>query len=109
MKPGKLVTASLIVLSTTFIPFADAHAKVLVKSSANNGLLVNDSTRSAALVRRLEEIKAMNFASMSPREKKKIRKEVRSITKEVRELNGRGVYISVAGLIIIALLLILLL
>jgi hypothetical protein len=99
----------MLILSATIFPLSDAHAKILVKSSANSGLALTDSSRSEALIKRLEEIKAMNFASMSPAEKKKYRKEVRSITKEVRELNGRGVYISVAGLIIIALLLILLL
>jgi hypothetical protein len=109
MKPGKLVTVSIIFLSVAILPMPDVDAKVLAKGSANNGPVLPDSIRAEVLLKRLEEIKTMDFSSMSPSEKKKFKKEVRSITKEVREINGRGVYISIAGLIIIALLLVLLL
>jgi hypothetical protein len=107
MNPGKLVTASILFLSVTFFSITDAHAKILVKSSTNP--VATDSTRVLALMKRLEEIKSMDFAAMSPREKREIRKEVRSLTKEVRDINGRGIYISAAGIVIIILLLILLL
>jgi hypothetical protein len=65
--------------------------------------------RAGELVKRLEEIKAMDIEGMTKAEKKALRKEVKSIKKEMREINDGGVYISVGGIIIILLLLILLL
>lgn len=66
------------------------------------------SIRGQVLLNRLEEIKGMDVKSMSTSEKKVLRKEVRSIEKEMKRVNN-GVYISVGGIIIIILLLILLL
>lgn len=57
---------------------------------------------------RLEEIKEMDKSDLSRAEKKELRKEVRSIKKELRS-TGNGVYLSVGAIIIIILLLILLL
>jgi hypothetical protein len=65
--------------------------------------------RAQELLNRLEEIKAMDVESMTKAEKKELRKEVKSIKKEMRKINDGGVYISVGGIIIILLLLILLL
>lgn len=61
-----------------------------------------------AMISRLEEIKAMDKSNMNSSEKKTLRKEVRSIKKNLTQLNG-GVYLSVGAIIIIILLLILLL
>jgi hypothetical protein len=59
------------------------------------------------LERRLEEIKAMDHKTLSSSEKRALRKEVRSIKKEMKEISG-GVYISVGALLLIILLIILL-
>jgi hypothetical protein len=67
-----------------------------------------ESAEAQAMISRLEEIKAMDKSSMSSKEKKALRKEVRSIKKSLTEING-GVYLSVGAIIIIILLLILLL
>jgi hypothetical protein len=67
-----------------------------------------ESAEAQAMISRLEEIKAMDKSSMSSKEKKALRKEVRSIKKSLTEMNG-GVYLSVGAIIIIILLLILLL
>jgi hypothetical protein len=64
--------------------------------------------KTAALVQRLETIKAMDKSAMSRTEKKSLRKETREIRKEMKGLSG-GVYLSVGALIIVILLLILLL
>lgn len=66
------------------------------------------SAEAQAMVSRIEEIKAMDKSKMNSSEKKALRKEVRSIKKNLTELNG-GVYLSVGAIIIIVLLLILLL
>lgn len=64
--------------------------------------------RSASLQARLDELKTMDKSDMSFSEKRQLRKETRSIKKELAQLNG-GVYLSVGAIIIIVLLLILIL
>lgn len=66
------------------------------------------NTEAQALINRLDEINAMNKAPLSKTEKRELRKEVRTIKKELTESNG-GIYLSVGAIIIIILLLILLL
>jgi len=71
------------------------------------------------MIVRLKEIKAMDFSTLKPVERKELRKEVRSIRHELRSTenstyvatthNGRGLYISLGAAIIIVLLLILIL
>lgn len=65
------------------------------------------STKEQQLLRRLEEIKAMDPETMTKPERKAVKKEVKQIKKAMREYNG--VYISFGALIIIILLLILIL
>ena len=60
------------------------------------------------LLTRLNEIDKMDKSKMTSPEKKQLRKEVRSIKSNLKEL-GEGVYLSVGAIIIIILLLILLL
>ena len=67
-----------------------------------------DAERANQLLRRLDEIKAMDKSELSKTEKKALRKEVQETKKELRALSG-GVYLSVGAIIIIILLLILLL
>lgn len=67
-----------------------------------------EAGREDELLHRLEEIKAMDKSTLTHAEKKDLRKEVKSIRKEMREHESR-VYISVGALIIIILLLILIL
>lgn len=79
----------------------------------NNTLLTEkvekvESAEAKVMISRLEEIKAMDKSNMSSKEKKTLRKEVRSVKKSLAGLNG-GVYLSVGAIIIIVLLLILLL
>jgi hypothetical protein len=64
--------------------------------------------RSKQIRTRLFEIKAMDLSSLSSSEKKALRKEVRAIKKEMKEMSG-GIYFSVGAIIIILLLLIILL
>jgi hypothetical protein len=67
-----------------------------------------ESPEAIALQIRLDEIKAMDFSTMSSTERKQLRKEVRDIKSELREIGG-GVYISVGAILIIILLLVILL
>ncbi|HEU5289882.1 MAG TPA: hypothetical protein VFU05_04510 [Cyclobacteriaceae bacterium] len=65
--------------------------------------------RAQELIKRLEEIKAMDVRAMSKEEKRELRAEVKSIKREMRHIHDGGIYISVGGLIVILLLLIILL
>jgi len=60
------------------------------------------------MILRLNEIKEMNKSNLNSSEKKSLRKEVRSINRELKSMNG-GIYLSVGAIIIIILLLIILL
>ncbi len=86
-----------------------ASAAVIDPESAlNNKNAKTESVRAQQLIQRLEYIKAMDKSELTRLEKKGLRKEVRNINKEMKEIKG-GVFLSVGAIIIIILLLILLL
>ena len=57
---------------------------------------------------RAEEIRAMDKTALSRSDRKALKKELRTMNREAREMRG-GVYLSVGAIIIIVLLLVLLL
>lgn len=67
-----------------------------------------ESAEATQLLRRLDEIKAMDKSNLNRTEKKALRQEVKGIKKDLRAVSG-GIYLSVGAIIVIALLLILLL
>lgn len=77
-------------------------------SSKTNSASNTENSRAQQLEQRLEEIKNIDKSKITRLEKKSLRKEVKAIKKEGKEISG-GVYLSVAAIIIIILLLILLL
>ena len=95
--------ASLMLLTT--IP-------IQAKAELKNPITATAPAKSPeveVLLSRLNEINAMDKSTMSKPEKKQLRKEVRSIKRNLNELSGGGVYVSVGAIIIILLLLIILL
>ena len=60
------------------------------------------------MLARLDEIKAMDKSSLTASDKKELRKEVRTIKKNLKAA-GNGVYLSIGAIIIIILILILIL
>ncbi|MDZ4682867.1 MAG: hypothetical protein SH848_10050 [Saprospiraceae bacterium] len=68
-----------------------------------------ESAEVRVLTARLTEIKEMDRSNMNTSEKKALRKEVRSIKKELKQQASGGVYISVGALLVVILLLVLLL
>ena len=99
------VMTAIMLLSITTTPVSASHEMNKVSLVSNEKI---ESTESQALMSRLEEIKAMDKSNMDSKEKRELRKEVRSIKKSMTELGG-GVYLSVGAIIIIILLLVLLL
>ena len=90
-------------LSFTFHPLQSMAADPIAASS----IPPSDSAQAEAMIFRLNEIKGMDKSNLSFAEKKNLRKEVRSLRKEMKS-NG-GIYLSVGAIIIIILLLILIL
>lgn len=62
--------------------------------------------RLAEIQARIDQIKAMDFSTLSKDEIKEVRSELKEMKKEAKR-EGGGVYISVGGIIIILLILIL--
>jgi len=67
-----------------------------------------ESAEAKVLITRLDEIKAMDMSAMKSTEKKELRKEVRSIKRELKDISG-GIYVSAGVLIVVLILLIVLL
>jgi hypothetical protein len=97
-----LLTATLASLNATII------GEPVTTTSTTSTTKMDKKAQAEILTARLYEIKAMDRSDMSASEKKELRKETRAIKSQLRSLND-GIYISVGGAIIIALLLILLL
>ena len=98
-----------IFLSLTFYP-GQSNAATTKKDKPATEVVINpvDAAKVKALELRLAEINELDKTNMRSAEKRELRKEVRSIKKQVSELGG-GVYISVGAIILILLLLIILL
>jgi hypothetical protein len=107
MKKIAICCVMAIFLSLSFYPLQSNAAK----NAAPSSLVVPkaaETTEAKALLLRLDEIKAMNKTNLNASEKKNLRKEVRSIRHNLREISG-GVYLSVGAIILIVILLIILL
>lgn len=87
--PLKAITSTIPTTTTTTPPTESTAATTL-------------------LIARLNEIKAMDKSNLKASEKKQLRKETRSIKRELRKSSG-GIYLSVGAVIVILLLLVLLL
>jgi hypothetical protein len=99
-----------IVLSLTFLPVQSFAATKEGPSS----LVVTkppepaESAEAKALVTRLDEIKAMDMSKLKSAEKKDLRKETRSIRRELKTISG-GVYVSAGVLIVVLIILVIIL
>ncbi len=100
-----LVFSMIACLSLTFVPSQSIAATTTHSASSN---ATTESAEANVLLSRLHEIKAMDITNMNAQQKKGLRKEVRSIQKQLSSIGG-GVYISAGAVIIILILLIILL
>jgi len=83
------------------------QSSAMVSDTVTNSKAISEES-AKRMIDRLEEIKSMNRTDMTRETKRALRKEVKSIKKELAN-SGRGVYLSVGAIIIIVLLLILIL
>ncbi len=100
MKKLSVWALTLLLAATISLPLSAATTPATAPATP--------SAEAQVLLNRLNEINTMDKAPLSGTEKRKLRKEVKTIKKELAQANG-GVYLSVGAVIIIILLLILLL
>ncbi|MGW8123434.1 hypothetical protein ACV07N_12310 [Roseivirga echinicomitans] len=99
-----------ITFGILFLMFVPSH----INAAPKNDPVINDSVETLtheemqAMVVRLNEIKDMDKSSLTRTERKELRKEVRTMKKDIRESGGGGLYISSGAIIIILLLIIIL-
>ena len=102
MKMHYLLKSALVVIVLAI------SSPSMASSSSNRPDAENTKAAATQLVNRLEEIKAMDKSELTTSEKKALRKEVKTIKKEMATMAG-GIYLSIGAAILIVLLLILLL
>jgi len=91
-------------LSLAFHPLQSNAEAAIAPSS----MVVSGPADPNASLARLYEIKAMDKSNLSGAEKRELRKEVKSLKREMKG-SSQGIYLSVGAVIIIILLLILIL
>lgn len=97
--------ATLLFLSFSPTVASSANSSTPVSTTVSKS---SDPAKSEKLTARLAEIKAIDKSELNFSEKRVLRKETRSIKRELKELSG-GVYLSAGAIILIAILLIILL
>lgn len=97
-------TLLAVLMSVTLASTSNALSETPVKSSIER----TNQAEAQQLINRLEEIKSMDASTMSRKEKRELKREVKSINHKLHTNSG-GVYVSVGAAIIIILLLIILL
>jgi len=95
------------VLLLTFFP-TQSKAATMAETSTLPAAKTSSAEKSAALVTRLNEIKAIDKSSLNGTERKQLRKESRSIKRELKQISN-GVYLSTGAVILLVVLLIILL
>lgn len=101
----KLLTILALFLSVQMLNAAPTETKG--RNNDKTELTEAQQQRVIEMENRLEEIKGMDFQSMSKDEKNDVREEMKEMKDEAR-VTGNGVYLSIGAIIIIILILILL-
>ena len=98
-----------IFLSLTFYPtLSNAATTKNVAPSSMVATTPKQSAETQALLKRIDQIDKLDKSNMKSSEKKALRKEVRSIKKQL-QASGEYVYVSVGVIILVVVLLIVLL
>lgn len=99
----KMKKITLSILTITLLLINPAYIK-----AENKPTKIENAADAEKLINRLTEINELDKSNLKNAEKRVLRKEVKSIKKQLRENSG-GIYLSVGAIIIIILLLIILL
>ena len=104
----KKITFCLIASCMMFLTFQPSQTFAATKPTTVEITNTAEAAKAKTMILRLNEIKEMDKSKLTFADKKSLRKEVRTINRELKTMNG-GVYLSVGAIIIIILLLIILL
>jgi hypothetical protein len=95
-------------LSLTCLPLQSFALANPTKEQSNALPLKNNTIEIRGLMLRLNEIKVMDKTNLTSKQKRELRREVKTISKTMKT-TGNGVYISTGAIIIVIILLIILL
>jgi len=110
MKSRILLVALTVLFAVTS---SNIYASGLSKKELQEKAAVMTQDQKEARVeemkQRVQDIKAMDKTQLTSMERKQLRQELRNMNKEARAIGNGGIYISLAGILIIILVLILVL
>jgi len=109
MKNRILLFAILVMCTVTTVKTNAAPDKTTWKEKVAAMTEEQKQTRIEQIKERVEEIRHMDRSQLTTAERKDLRQELRSMNKEAKALGSGGIYISLAGLLLIILVLILVL
>ena len=109
MKSRLVVIAMLILASFACLPSFAKNDKREIQQRVAAMTTEQKETRAAEIKSRVEEIQAMDKSNLSSGERRELRHELRNMNTEAKALGNGGIYISLAGIIIIILVLIIIL
>lgn len=109
MKRNHLLPALAVLFSCSFTAQASGLTNREIKEQVAAMSTNEKEARSEAIKNRVEEIKNVDKYKLTTAEKKAMKEEMKMMRKEAKAMGGGGVYISLAGILIIILLLILIL
>ena len=99
---------SLFILMALFLSSAEAVFAKDARPADRREMTAAEQARLSQITRRVEEIRNMDFSTLSRTDRRELKKELQELKKEARVMKG-GVYLSVGAIIIIILVLILIL
>jgi hypothetical protein len=108
MKTSKTIVLALAMFCASTLSYSQSAENTHPEGHIIDAVDAREHIKAQFLLKRLDQIKAIDKSTLNPDQKKQLRKEVRDINKNMKEIGG-GVYLSVGAIIIIVLLLILLL
>ena len=109
MKRKIVVIALMMLASFTSMQAFARHDKHAIQNKVAAMTEDQKQLRVAEIKARVEEIKDMDKSKLSGEERKELRHELRDMNTEAKALGNGGVYISLAGIVIIILVLIIIL
>jgi malate/lactate dehydrogenase len=107
MRKHKILVVMAIALSAILPVYVSASNEIVPDSIVTTEMV--NTEKANALTARLEAINAIDKSDMTRTEKKALRKEVRTIKKELKAIGSGGVYLSVGAILLVVILLIILL
>ena len=109
MNRNVVVCALILLASFASLPSFANHDKQALQEKVAAMTQEQKEARVAEIKARVEEIKDMDRSTLTSEDKKALRHELKDMNKEAKALGNGGVYISLAGIVIIILVLILIL